>query len=71
MGISAIEDKLQEDLEQTIELLMKANIKFWVLTGDKIETAIEIAKSCWLIKEDFKIITFRTNSVKLSNEEMV
>lgn len=46
VGITAIEDKLQEDLEPTISLLMSANIKFWVLTGDKPETALEIAKSC-------------------------
>jgi len=35
---------------------MKANIKFWVLTGDKIETAIEIAKSCNLINDNYKQI---------------
>jgi len=34
-GVSAIEDKLQEGVPETIELLMKSNIRVWVLTGDK------------------------------------
>ena len=35
VGCTAIEDKLQDEVPQTIELLLKANIKTWVLTGDK------------------------------------
>jgi phospholipid-translocating ATPase len=41
-GCSAIEDKLQEDVGKTIEDIRKADIKVWVLTGDKVETAINI-----------------------------
>jgi len=41
-GCSAIEDKLQEDVGQTIKDIKKAGIKVWVLTGDKVETAINI-----------------------------
>lgn len=48
-GSSAIEDKLQYGVPETIAMLIKANIKVWVLTGDKQETAIEIGKSCQLI----------------------
>jgi len=40
VGSTAIEDKLQEDVEKTIVSLKAAGIKFWVLTGDKVETAI-------------------------------
>ncbi len=50
LGSSAIEDKLQEGVAETIENIMKANIRVWVLTGDKQETAIEIGKSCKLIQ---------------------
>lgn len=50
IGASAIEDKLQDDVAETISILMEANIRVWVLTGDKQETAIEIAKSCQLIQ---------------------
>ena len=51
VGSSAIEDLLQEEVPETIHLLMTAGIKIWVLTGDKQETAIEIGKSCNLINE--------------------
>jgi magnesium-transporting ATPase (P-type) len=51
VGSSAIEDLLQDLVPETIESLMSAGIKVWVLTGDKQETAIEIGKSCNLINE--------------------
>eukprot|EP00820_Chromera_velia_P026114 Cvel_10153.t1-p1 / transcript=Cvel_10153.t1 / gene=Cvel_10153 / organism=Chromera_velia_CCMP2878 / gene_product=Phospholipid-transporting ATPase DNF2, putative / transcript_product=Phospholipid-transporting ATPase DNF2, putative / location=Cvel_scaffold605:62087-77229(+) / protein_length=2225 / sequence_SO=supercontig / SO=protein_coding / is_pseudo=false len=51
VGCTGIEDKLQDGVPQTIQHLKDANIKMWVLTGDKMETAISIAKSCNLITE--------------------
>lgn len=48
-GSTAIEDKLQYGVPETIAMLIQASIKIWVLTGDKQETAIEIGKSCKLI----------------------
>jgi magnesium-transporting ATPase (P-type) len=52
VGATAIEDKLQYGVPETIAMLIKAKIKVWVLTGDKQETAIEIGKSCKLIQTD-------------------
>lgn len=49
VGCSAIEDKLQDNVGDTIEGLIRGNIRFWVLTGDKKETAIEIGKSCKMV----------------------
>jgi phospholipid-translocating ATPase len=46
VGATGIEDKLQEDVENTLEILRFAGIKIWVLTGDKTETAINISYSC-------------------------
>lgn len=43
IGCTAIEDKLQEGVPSCIEILSRAGIKIWVLTGDKMETAINIA----------------------------
>ena len=43
IGCTAIEDKLQEGVPQTIKTLREARINIWMLTGDKMETAIEIA----------------------------
>ncbi|KAB5545865.1 hypothetical protein GE09DRAFT_1132712 [Coniochaeta sp. 2T2.1] len=44
-GASAIEDKLQKGVPETVDRLRRANIKVWMLTGDKRETAINIAHS--------------------------
>ena len=50
-GCSAIEDKLQEGVPETIKTLMDCGIRIWVLTGDKKETAIQISKQCNLIED--------------------
>lgn len=49
VGITAIEDKLQDNVAETIRLLKRANISVWMLTGDKKETAISIGYSAGLI----------------------
>lgn len=45
LGATAIEDRLQAGVPETIATLMRADIKIWVLTGDKQETAINIGES--------------------------
>uniref|UniRef100_T1K886 Phospholipid-transporting ATPase n=1 Tax=Tetranychus urticae TaxID=32264 RepID=T1K886_TETUR len=52
LGATAIEDKLQEGVPQCIANLSAANIKIWVLTGDKQETAINIGYSCQLLTDE-------------------
>lgn len=52
IGSTAIEDKLQDEVEDTIKSLKSAGIKIWVLTGDKIETAINIGFSCGLLTNE-------------------
>lgn len=42
LGATAIEDKLQDGVPEAIADLKKAGIKIWVLTGDKLETAIGV-----------------------------
>ena len=51
IGATAIEDKLQDGVPDSIDRLRRANIKLWMLTGDKRETAISIARSCSLAKD--------------------
>ena len=48
LGASAIEDKLQKGVPETIEKLRRANMKIWMLTGDKRETAINVAHAARL-----------------------
>ncbi|XP_075763480.1 phospholipid-transporting ATPase ID isoform X4 [Pelodiscus sinensis] len=52
LGATAIEDKLQQGVPETIALLTLANIKIWVLTGDKQETAVNIGYSCKMLTDD-------------------
>ncbi|XP_013396894.1 phospholipid-transporting ATPase ID isoform X2 [Lingula anatina] len=54
IGATAIEDKLQDGVPQTIANLALADIKIWVLTGDKQETAINIGYSCKLLTEEME-----------------
>lgn len=49
LGLTGVEDKLQDDVKPTLELLRNAGIKIWMLTGDKIETATCIAISTKLV----------------------
>ncbi|KAI8174164.1 Phospholipid-transporting ATPase DNF1 [Colletotrichum sp. SAR 10_75] len=56
LGGTAIEDRLQDGVPDTIELLGDAGIKLWVLTGDKVETAINIGFSCNLLSNDMELI---------------
>ncbi|KAL7181751.1 hypothetical protein ACSBR1_040618 [Camellia fascicularis] len=66
IGCTAIEDKLQEGVPSCIETLSRAGIKIWVLTGDKLETAINIAYACKLIDNDMKqfIISSETDTIR-------
>uniref|UniRef100_A0A671NFD8 Phospholipid-transporting ATPase n=1 Tax=Sinocyclocheilus anshuiensis TaxID=1608454 RepID=A0A671NFD8_9TELE len=58
LGATAIEDKLQEGVPETIACLTLANIKIWVLTGDKLETAMNIGYSCNMLRDDMNEVTF-------------
>ncbi|XP_015267619.1 PREDICTED: phospholipid-transporting ATPase IC [Gekko japonicus] len=55
LGATAIEDKLQDGVPETISKLAKADIKIWVLTGDKKETAENIGYSCELLTDETTI----------------
>ncbi|NWV25828.1 AT8B3 ATPase, partial [Origma solitaria] len=56
LGATAIEDKLQDRVPETIQLLKLGNIKVWVLTGDKQETAMNIGYACRLLTDDMEIL---------------
>jgi phospholipid-translocating ATPase len=49
LGLTGVEDKLQDDVKSTLELLRNAGIRIWMLTGDKVETARCIAISTKLV----------------------
>uniref|UniRef100_A0A8D3D1U9 Phospholipid-transporting ATPase n=1 Tax=Scophthalmus maximus TaxID=52904 RepID=A0A8D3D1U9_SCOMX len=62
LGATGIVDRLQEDVPETIEALQRAGIKVWVLTGDKQETAINIAYACKLLRPNDQLLTANCGS---------
>ncbi|KAJ6718673.1 PHOSPHOLIPID-TRANSPORTING ATPASE 9-RELATED [Salix purpurea] len=77
LGATAVEDKLQEGVPACIDKLAQAGIKMWVLTGDKMETAINIGFSCCLLRQGMKqiIINLETPDIlsleKTGNKEAI
>ncbi|KAI9487101.1 MAG: hypothetical protein EXX96DRAFT_593412 [Benjaminiella poitrasii] len=61
MGGTAIEDRLQDGVPETIAELAQSGIKLWVLTGDKTETAINIGFSCNLITLDMELVIVKAD----------
>ncbi|ODV81057.1 phospholipid-translocating P-type ATPase [Suhomyces tanzawaensis NRRL Y-17324] len=59
LGGTAIEDRLQAGVPDSIAILGEAGIKLWVLTGDRIETAINIGFSCNLLENNMKLLVVR------------
>ncbi|GIX74439.1 hypothetical protein CDAR_235251 [Caerostris darwini] len=57
--LTGVEDKLQDNVRPTLELLKNAGIKIWMLTGDKLETATSIAKSSRLVARTQQIHIFQ------------
>ncbi|KAM0746086.1 phospholipid-translocating P-type ATPase [Meredithblackwellia eburnea MCA 4105] len=62
IGATALEDKLQVGVPEAIEQLHKAGLKLWILTGDKLQTAIEIGFSCNLLSNDMEIMIISSES---------
>ncbi|KAG5624394.1 hypothetical protein H5410_009612 [Solanum commersonii] len=77
LGVTAVEDKLQKGVPECIDKLAKAGIKIWVLTGDKMETAINIGYACSLLRPDMRqiIITLDSQDIldleNLGNKETI
>lgn len=67
LGGTAIEDRLQDGVPDAISLLGEAGIKLWVLTGDKVETAINIGFSCNLLGNEMNLLVIKT---AYSSEEL-
>lgn len=57
--LTGVEDRLQEGVPTTLKGLQDAGIKLWMLTGDKMETAISIAKSSQLVKKMQEFYVFK------------
>ncbi|CAH2292328.1 phospholipid-transporting ATPase IK [Pelobates cultripes] len=67
LGATAIEDKLQDGVPETIQFLREGGMKVWMLTGDKKETAVNIGYSCNLLTSDMRIFEYSDIRQKLDN----
>jgi phospholipid-translocating ATPase len=69
LGVTGVEDKLQEAVPSTVENMRNAGVKVWMLTGDKIETAQCIASSTRLKGRDHSwcVIKEQTDCEVLAN----
>ncbi|KAF9625530.1 hypothetical protein IFM89_023841 [Coptis chinensis] len=71
LGATAVEDKLQKGVPDCINKLALAGIKIWVLTGDKLETAVNIGRSlqvsCNLLREGMKQIVITLDKADLTD----
>jgi phospholipid-transporting ATPase len=70
IGATAIEDKLQDGVPETIHTLQEAGIKIWVLTGDRQETAINIGMSCKLLSEDMNLLIVNEETPEATKENI-
>lgn len=68
LGVTGVEDKLQDDVKMSLETLRNAGIKIWMLTGDKVETATCIATSSKLFARNQQILQVQktTDPMELS-----
>ncbi|KAL2834103.1 hypothetical protein BJY01DRAFT_259642 [Aspergillus pseudoustus] len=70
LGATAIEDRLQDGVPDTIHTLQTAGIKIWVLTGDRQETAINIGMSCKLISEDMTLLIVNEDNAQATRDNL-
>ncbi|EZG48332.1 putative ATPase [Gregarina niphandrodes] len=70
-GITGIEDLLADEVPETVESLLKAGIKIWMLTGDKFETAFNIGLGTNLIRQNSKhLVLTEQRLMGRTNEEI-
>ncbi|GKT22081.1 hypothetical protein ADUPG1_012049, partial [Aduncisulcus paluster] len=63
-GCSGVEDQLQSGVSQTLQDLREAEVRVWVLTGDKVGTAINIGYSSKLIPKEALVLKITEEAVQ-------
>ena len=70
VGIVGIRDEIRESSKKAIKQLQNASVKFTMITGDKKETAVAIAKECGLIKDKNDLVFTNDELLNMSDEEI-
>lgn len=50
LAVTGVQDKLQDKVVETVGSARSIGIKVWMLTGDKVETAICVGRAVKLIQ---------------------
>jgi phospholipid-translocating P-type ATPase (flippase) len=66
IGATGLEDKLQAEVPETISWIRDAGVQLWVLTGDKLETAISIGRTSGVILSDSSVLSVSTSEQSFS-----
>ncbi|XP_024362425.1 probable phospholipid-transporting ATPase 8 isoform X2 [Physcomitrium patens] len=71
VGGTGVEDKLQVGVPEAVDRLARAGINIWVLTGDKVETAINIGYACSLLRQgmDNLIVSLESAGARAIDEK--
>ena len=69
LGVTAVEDELQDCIKEDIEFLRNGGITVAMATGDKKETAMIIARNCGLLNDSMKV--FDLTGHKTSSSEQL
>ena len=67
LGCTAVEDKLQSGVPETLIAMKAAGIQVAIATGDKIETAVNIGHNCGLLR-DTEVLFHTTKNFSSSKE---
>ena len=71
LGVTALEDKLQDEVKEDLQKFIEAGINVWMITGDKMDTAESIGHSCKLFSEDTEVFKIKdTVDVNACNTRM-
>jgi magnesium-transporting ATPase (P-type) len=71
LGVSGLEDKLQDDVRNVLADFIEAGINCWMLTGDKLDTAESIGYSCKLFNDDTEVFKIKASDDKYKVIEQV
>ena len=68
--VTGVEDRLQPHVRTTLEMLRGANIRTWMLTGDKLETATIVAQNAALVARNQPTYTILARSSAEARQQL-
>jgi len=66
LGVTALEDKLQDNVKNDLQEFMEAGISVWMITGDKLDTAESIGHSCKLFNDDTEVFKIKSSEKEVT-----